>query len=606
MKPRPYRLWPFFRRFVAHDPWRVGLNFGMMLVLGALQGFGILMLVPLLAFVGLAGETSGGPVDAIAAFFFDGLGLPRSLPVILVLYVALVSARAVLTQRQSVLNTSLQLAFTRQLSHEVLEALVQARWRFISASRQSDFVQTLTHDVQRAGQAVYYLLRCGVAVVGLTVFLALAFHLSPAMTLATGASAGLLAFLGRRTARGARKEGSAQTRRTNELYAFVTEHLAGLKEIHSYGAEAQSLVRFDAATEAVNQVRLRFTYGHSTANMWMGVGTVVMLSVLVFIAIEGLHLPPTSLLLLIYVFSQMLPQSTQLHQQLLQLANVLPAFEAVQDLLHHARAAAEPAGTEPAPALHRAITFDAVTFRYRADVPQAALAEASFHLPAHQTTAVVGASGAGKSTLVQLLTGLLPPDAGRICVDDTPLRPEQYAAWRRRLGYVPQETFLLHDTLRANLLWACPDADEADLWEALRQAAADDFVRRLPEGLDTMLGDRGVRLSGGERQRIALARALLRRPDVLVLDEATSALDVENERRIYDALDALHGRLTIVVITHRLTSIRDVDHVVLLDAGRVVEAGPPAVLLARAESRFRALLQTIDPAGGAPLPATNG
>jgi ATP-binding cassette subfamily C protein len=161
---------------------------------------------------------------------------------------------------------------------------------------------------------------------------------------------------------------------------------------------------------------------------------------------------------------------------------------------------------------------------------------------------------------------------------------------------VPQETFLFHDTVRANLLWTRPQASDEELWQILRLAAADQFVAELPDSLDTVVGDRGVRLSGGERQRLALARALLRHPSLLLLDEATSALDNENERRIQQALDELHGELSIVVIAHRLSTIRHADQIVVIDNGRVVESGSWDELVARQDGRLRALLKakTID------------
>ena len=207
--------------------------------------------------------------------------------------------------------------------------------------------------------------------------------------------------------------------------------------------------------------------------------------------------------------------------------------------------------------------LESVSFGYE-DVAEPALGSVTLRIPAGRTTAIVGPSGSGKSTLADLLLGLIVPAEGRVLVDETPLTPELLPAWRDQIGYVPQDSFHFHDTVRANLLWARPEASEAELQEALEVAAAG-FVTRLPQGLDTVLGDRGVRLSGGERQRIALARALLRRPAMLILDEATSSLDSENERRVQDAIERLHGRLTILVITHRLTTVRLADSIHVLD-----------------------------------------
>jgi ATP-binding cassette subfamily C protein len=169
--------------------------------------------------------------------------------------------------------------------------------------------------------------------------------------------------------------------------------------------------------------------------------------------------------------------------------------------------------------------------------------------------------------------GLMTPAAGRIAIDGHTLDAATLRSWRRSVGYVPQDSFLLHDTIRANLQWAVPGASDAQIWEALELAAARGFVEATPRHLDAVVGERGLRLSGGERQRLALARALLAAPDVLLLDEATSALDSINEQQILASLAHLHGRLTIVVITHRLSTIRDADLIHVLDGGQLVESG---------------------------------
>jgi len=222
-------------------------------------------------------------------------------------------------------------------------------------------------------------------------------------------------------------------------------------------------------------------------------------------------------------------------------------------------------------------------------VERAAVDGVALRIPARRTTAVVGPSGSGKSTLADLVMGLVRPTAGRVVVDGRELDEAWMRGWREGIGYVAQDTVLFHDSVRANLRWARPDATDEELWEALRASAADGFVQALPEGIATVIGDRGVRLSGGERQRLALARALLRRPSLLILDEATSALDTENERRIRDAIAALHGRTTILMITHRLSSVRDADAIHVMEGGRVIESGDWASLVANPLGRFRAL-----------------
>ena len=199
--------------------------------------------------------------------------------------------------------------------------------------------------------------------------------------------------------------------------------------------------------------------------------------------------------------------------------------------------------------------LDHVSFRYD---PAAAFAleDVSLRLAGGTTTAIVGPSGAGKSTVADLVLGLLAPASGAVLIDDQALDANHMAAWRAQIGYVAQDAFLFHDTIRANLRWACPDASDADLDRALHLAAADGFVAALPHGADTIIGDRGMTLSGGERQRLALARALLRNPSLLILDEPTSALDAENEQRIWQAIFDLNQKTTILIITHQLKNVQ--------------------------------------------------
>ncbi|HEX8244358.1 MAG TPA: ATP-binding cassette domain-containing protein, partial [Longimicrobium sp.] len=223
------------------------------------------------------------------------------------------------------------------------------------------------------------------------------------------------------------------------------------------------------------------------------------------------------------------------------------------------------------------------------DVGREAVGGVDLWIPARRTTAIVGPSGSGKTTVADLVMGLVPPAGGRVVVDGRVLDEEWMRGWREGIGYVAQDTVLFHDSVRRNLLWASPDAAEVELWDALRASAADEFVRALPEGMETVIGERGVRLSGGERQRLALARALLRRPALLILDEATSALDTGNERRIRDAIAGLQGRVTILLITHRLSSVRDADAIHVMEAGRIVESGTWAELMGKTDGRFRAL-----------------
>jgi ATP-binding cassette subfamily C protein len=244
------------------------------------------------------------------------------------------------------------------------------------------------------------------------------------------------------------------------------------------------------------------------------------------------------------------------------------------------------------PALAHEIRLEGVAFRYDADRPLV-LKDLSLTIAAGRVTAIVGSSGAGKSTVADLVNGLLSPGSGRVLIDGAELTPQAARAWRRHVGYVAQDTVLFHDTVRANLRWANPNASEQEMKEGLSLAAAE-FVFELPQGLDTTVGDRGMLLSHGQRQRIALARALLRKPGLLILDEATSSLDFDNEKRILDAIEQLKGRATVLLIAHRVSAIQRADMIYLIENGSVAESGDWQTLSSRPSQRVGSLFRLQD------------
>jgi subfamily B ATP-binding cassette protein MsbA len=261
-----------------------------------------------------------------------------------------------------------------------------------------------------------------------------------------------------------------------------------------------------------------------------------------------------------------------------QLSDALAGLERARELLDEPTEDAHVVGGEPRARLLGAVSVENVSFEYRAGVP--ALRQVTFHAPAGSTTALVGPSGSGKSTLLGLMAAFHAPTSGRICVDGTPIGDFELRRYRAQLGLVLQDTFLFDGTILENIGYSRPDASLADVVRVARIAHCDEFIGRMPDRYDTVVGERGVKLSGGQRQRVAIARALLADPSILLLDEATSSLDSESEALIQEGLSALrHGRTTFV-IAHRLSTILSADQILVLDAGRLVESGTHDELLA--------------------------
>lgn len=609
---------------LARDPGRLAGVVILTLLASLVEGAGLLLLVPLLAIVGVDVPVDGplGTVADAVEGALAAVGLPLVLPVVLAVYVVVVAGQSGLRYLERVRSTALVEDLKADLREEVFEVVARADWPYHLRTRGSDLLQVLNDEVFRVGDASTQAL--GILTTGLTaaVYLAVAFYLSPLASGVAAVTALLLLFLLRARAARSRAAGQAWSDAAEGVYFTASEFLAGLKTAKSHAAEGRHTRAFGRETRRLADSWVQSARSYADVQFFFTTGAVVVLSLLVWLALEVIRLEAAALLVLIFIFLRVIPRFSSLQNSLQYLANALPALDRVDGVLAEAGAAAEGGGsgagsgaesgagpgTGPgaegtaAIPLAEGIRVEDVTYAYppevEAGVAPPVLREVTLEIPARRTTALVGVSGGGKTTLADLLLGLLRPDQGRILVDGTPLDALDLAAWRRGIGYVAQESFLFNDTIRQNLL---PDggagqgagddgrgAGDNALLEALRTARLDTFVQGLPAGLDTVVGERGVRLSGGERQRLALARALVRRPRLLVLDEATSALDYENEDLIRQALERLHGETTVVMITHRLPLARDADRIYVLDRGQVVQSGTWNELAA-ADGRFREL-----------------
>ena len=584
-------FWLYMSTLVRAVSWKVALALGLMLCHGLTEGIGVLMLVPLLQLVGL--DVQQGTVGRIAQFLasvFAAVGVRPTLISVLGLYVLVISLHGLLSRWQATVNLALEHEFVASLRKRLYRAIANTNWLFFCRSRLADFTHVLTAEIERVRAATSCLLHSGVIAIVTFVYVLFALRLSVVMTgLVIASGAGLMLALKRKT-RVAQLAGEGLSQAESRFYAAVMEHLGGMKTAKSYGAEDRHAELVATLTERVQHMYIRGFRNQAEAKYWFDVGSVALLSVIVYVSVEVLAIPTAEMLLLLFLFARIMPRFSSMQQSYQSFMNQVPAFASVMEMEARCQAAAEPRPHRKEKVeLRQTIRLDRVSFSYD-ETP--AIRDLDFTIRAGKTSAIVGPSGSGKSTIADLIMGLIVPQEGRVLIDGVPLIPERVGSWRDQIGYVTQDTFLFHDTVRANLVWARPEATEDEVHRALRLAGAEEFVSRLPGGLDTVVGDRGVLLSGGERQRLALARALLRNPSLLILDEATNALDSENEKRIQRAIEELHGNTTILVISHRLSTVREADVIYVLEDGRLVESGTWETLIVKEHGRFRALCRT--------------
>lgn len=529
------------------------------------EGFGVLTLVPILSQIESSGAANGWSrrIEAV-------LGFMPSITALLAFTVVLAIVRSWLMFVQRTQTSDLQHTVIDGLRTRAFAGVMRAEWRWIVQHRASDHATLIITNVARVAQGLNQLLSALSIAIAATGYLLAAFLLSWQLALFTIVAGGavMAAFSSHR--RRAVQLGIASGRAGEAIHASVHQGLGGVRIIKAYGTADRQVTDFTAVlAHARAQDRQHERLGAIGQGMLQVGGAAVLALVLgVGHFVWGVALP--TLLPLLLVFSRLAP--------------MLGGLQSAWSIWGFSRAAVtetalfldettvvrepDPATAGPAPALSQAMTLEDIGVDY-AGRDSAALDRVSITIRANTTTALCGASGAGKSTLADVLMGLIAPDRGRIAVDGVAIEGPMRVAWRHAVAYVQQDPFLFNDTIRANILLGRSDIPEAAVEAALARAGAG-FVLMLPDALDTIVGDGGVRLSGGERQRIALARALVGSPALVILDEATSALDPELEREVRHTLRALRGQVTLVFISHRESMREDADQVIVLERGRLV------------------------------------
>ena len=575
----------------------------LVLVLGVLasaaEGIGITLFIPLIQGIYPTSTPSGLPSPL--AGLVDAIPPDRRFVILPLLMLGAIALKNVLLFADHAVVSRMFADVGARLRARVFDRLMTMDWVDYERADSGTLLALLANESWRAAQAVQLFLAILVHLCTVVVFVTLLLLLSAKLTLVL--VAGLLAVsrLVRWMAEGAKQTGHASVDANARLGERMWEALAGMRTVRAFGAEEHERARFAAASGEVRRTFLRLDIVTGLVGPTSETLHATLVLMIVVVALRDRGALPALLAFAVLVY-RLQPQLRMLETARAGLFGVLRAVRdirafvevPVRDGQAVGHTAAAPA--QPVPALRDAVSVEQVSFRYPGD-GRLVVEDVSFRIVRGTVTAIVGSSGVGKTTLLHLLCGFYEPTSGRIAVDGVPLARLDRDAWRRRIGLVGQDTFLFNTSVRENIAYGRLDASDAEIEAAARQAHAHEFIAEMPAGYATVVGDRGVRLSGGQRQRIALARAFVRRPDVLILDEATNALDGVSEHLVRRSIEEVRGRCTVVIVAHRLDSILEADWVVVLEAGRVVQEGPLATLLER-DGTFRRLYGRQGGSGG--------
>ena len=557
MKPLLQAIWKSDRKaFLTILLWNIGVSI--------LSGVGIVMLIPLLNMLEIG--------DNRLPDWFMTLGYPLQVGLLLVGYVLLVTIKTLLSRSLSIRENAFIEETGMALREKLYAVLSGASWESLTARKDADVINLFTSQCGQVSYGIAEVIHFLASIVSAAVQLGIALMMSlPVTALVCLMGACMLAiFMPLR--KKSREYGDEMIRLSREFYSELQNQLASVKEVRAYGVEREHAALFESISTAFKTARMKYVRQSSVPGVVYSLAAAVMIALVYLVCTLGLKVETDRLVVLVYVFARLWPVFSGFQGRIQSINSCVPAYEKLIEALREMQPETEVAETDEDFSRWREIRFDNVHFAYR-NSDEETLRGVSFSLERGEKLALLGRNGAGKTTAVNLLLGFLLPQSGAILVDGKPLEAACIRAWRTQVGYVPQDPLILNASVRENLTRFHPNATEDELIAALRKAIAWGFVSRLPDGLDTVLGDRGVRLSGGERQRIVLARVLLGHPSLIVLDEATSALDYESEMAFHDAIASFGKDAAVVLIAHHGATIAMADSAVVLEKGSVVEQG---------------------------------
>lgn len=562
----------------------IGATIFFSLLAACFEGFSIGMLIPFLQTLSDESRVFETGISWLDHTFL-GHGESQLVRMYYICGIILVATwlRTIFGYFASILGVKARVSIIEDLRLRVVDQLQSVSLSYFATTKAGDILNTFTNELGRVSHAMNIVTNFITRGMLVIVYLAFMFWVSWELSLLVIAFFGVLSFALTYLVRTIKGTSEDITRANSKFTSHATEFVQGIRTVTAFNMKQHERNRLAQATRDFADALVR-TYWRSRAVepiSQLVFGTVLIAVIL--LAVQYLVLPGNLdlALLLAFLFAlfRLIPIAHTLNGQRGEWAAVYASLSNVASILDRGTKPYQDEGSQPAPTLATSIQFKEVSFAYEEDKP--VLKSINLRIQKGSTTAIVGGSGSGKSTLVDLIPRFYDPDSGQILWDGVDLMCYESTSIRERIAVVSQSTFIFNDTVEANLRYGNQEASHQMVKDAAHKSNALSFIAELPEGFNTVLGDQGVRLSGGQRQRIAIARAILRDPEVLILDEATSALDSISERKVQESLNRLMDGRTVLAVAHRLSTVENADWIVVLEKGRIVEQGTYDELLQR-------------------------
>ncbi len=552
--------------FVRSYPWRTAAALLALVVAGVLDGLGLSLLLSMLNLATGATEDPSMP-ERVALDVVEWLGLEPTTVSLLTLGVIMIAVKAAI-----VLLANRQVGYTvahvaTDLRLRLIRAVMHSRWRYYLSQPVGRLSNAVATEAHRASEGFYHGAVMATQAISAVIYAGLALMISWQASLIAlafgGALLGVLHFL----VRIAGRAGRDQTGLLKSLLSVMTDQLGAVKPLKAMAREEHVDALMSGQTRELKKALKNQVIAKAGLVALQEPLLAILVGIGFFFFLVQMQLPMGTVMVMIFLIARSVNHLAKAQRAWQHMAVSESAYWSLRETIEEAETEREPPRGHLAPSLEQGIRFESVGFAY-ADRP--VIRDLSLDIPAGQLTVLCGPSGSGKTTVIDLVAGLLHADKGRILIDGQPIELIDHRQWRGLIGYVPQDPLLVNDTVFRNLSLGAPEISREQAEQALLLADAWDFVSSLPEGLDTVLGERGGRLSGGQRQRLAIARALVHQPRLLILDEATSNLDIDSEAAVIETVRHLKGRLTLLAVTHDDGLVREADQLVRLADGDIV------------------------------------
>jgi ABC-type multidrug transport system fused ATPase/permease subunit len=558
------------------------LNLFIITLSGIIEGIGITLFIPLLQLMNDQSLNDIEPPFTFLIATIEKTGLNIDLVSLLMLIAGFSLLALFLGYLQRKLMIRSKQLYAHSLRQSYYNGVLDSKWGFSSTLSHGEAINQVTTECTRAAVALWQEVLAVASAIQIIFYLGFSMLISWQLIIVTAIFGGLAYFLVRPIMRKAKGLGHETSTANRNLSFYVIEYLRSLKIIKATASMNQVKVSLSSHNQTLYSVSYQSELNTAQVYFLIQALPVLLLTLIIGLSIEFIDMPTSLIMVFLLFMARTAPRVAQFQQQYHTYSLCSPAIRIVRDTIEKSLAAHENLNTggKVFQNIETAIKLDEVSYHFP-DEKQLALSNVSMVIPRNKMIAIVGRSGAGKSTVMDILTGLRRPSTGKLLFDGTELGKFNLTVWRQHIGIVTQDTMIFNASLRENLLFFAPDATDVNIASAITIAHLNEVVAELPKGLDTILGEGSIRLSGGQKQRVALARALVGKPELLLLDEATSALDNESERFVQNAIEHIAHTMTIVVIAHRLSTVRRADMIYVMEKGAVVETGSYDELLSK-------------------------